>query len=33
LRELFAYICVFVVPGNAAQLFEKYKKKNYEDFS
>jgi len=33
LRELFAYICVFAVPGNAAHLFERYKQSLFEDFA
>jgi len=32
LRELFAYICIFALPGNAAQLFEKFKQNLFEDF-
>ncbi|XP_021961437.1 uncharacterized protein LOC110857104 [Folsomia candida] len=33
MRDLFAYICVFAVPPNALELFEKYKSDLYEDFA
>ncbi|XP_053567008.1 LOW QUALITY PROTEIN: uncharacterized protein LOC128656868 [Bombina bombina] len=33
MRELFAYFCIFVVPPNVPQLFEKYKHDLYEDYS
>ncbi|XP_021953009.1 uncharacterized protein LOC110849854 [Folsomia candida] len=33
MRDLFAYICVFAVPPNALELFEKYKADLYEDFA
>ncbi|XP_053571517.1 uncharacterized protein LOC128661269 [Bombina bombina] len=33
MRELFAYLCIFVVPPNVPQLFEKYKHDLYEDYS